>query len=56
MKRDYRDIVYAADLETAQKAYDALCEKWSKLCVEAVTSLQEAGHDLLTFYRYPKSQ
>ncbi len=56
LKRDYRDIVYAADLKTAQKAYDSFCRKWSKLCVEAVSSLQEAGHDLLTFYRYPKSQ
>jgi len=56
IKRDYRDIVYADDLETAQKAYDSFCAKWSKLCVEVVTSLQEAGHDLLTFYRYPKSQ
>jgi transposase-like protein len=56
LKRDYRDIVYADDLETAQKAYDRFCAKWSKLCTEVVTSLQEAGHDLLTFYRYPKSQ
>jgi len=56
IKRDYRDIVYADDLETAQKAYDSFCAKWSKLCAEVVTSLQEAGHDLLTFYRYPESQ
>jgi transposase-like protein len=56
IKRDYRDIVYANDLETAQKAYDSFCAKWSKLCPAVVTSLQEAGHDLLTFYRYPKSQ
>jgi len=56
LKRDYRDIVYAKDLENAQKAYDHFCAKWSKLCVEVVTSLQEAGPNLLTFYRYPKSQ
>jgi transposase-like protein len=56
LKRDYRDIVYADHIDDAQKAYDAFCSKWSKLCVEVVTSLQEAGHDLLTFYRYPKSQ
>jgi transposase-like protein len=56
LKRDYRDIVYADDLESSQKAYDHFCVKWSKLCVDVVTSLQEAGHDLLTFYRYPKSQ
>lgn len=56
LKRDYRDIVYAEDLESAQRAYDAFCAKWSKLCPDVVKSLQEAGHDLLTFYRYPKSQ
>lgn len=56
LKRDYRDIVYAEDLGTAQQAYDAFSGKWSKLCPDVVTSLQEAGHDLLTFYRYPKSQ
>jgi len=51
VKRDYRDIVYAEDLEEAQKSYDRFCAKWSKLCAGVVTSLQEAGHDLLTFYR-----
>ena len=56
LKRDYRDIVYAEDLKAAQKAYDAFCAKWTKICPEVVKSLQEAGHDLLTFYRYPKSQ
>jgi transposase-like protein len=56
IKRGYRDIVYADDLEAAQKTYDSFCRKWSKLCADVVTSLQEAGHDLLTFYRYPKSQ
>jgi transposase-like protein len=56
LKRDYRDIVYAEDLQAAQRAYDAFCTKWTKLCPEVVESLKEAGHDLLTFYRYPKSQ
>ncbi len=56
LKRDYRGIVYAEDLTAAQKAYDGFCAKWSKLCPEVVKSLQEAGNELLTFYRYPKSQ
>lgn len=56
LKRDYQAIVYAEDLRSAQKAYDAFCAKWSKLCEEVVASLQEAGQELLTFYRYPKSQ
>jgi transposase-like protein len=56
LKRDYRDIIYAEDLIAAQRAYDAFCAKWTKLCPEVVRSLQEAGNELLTFYRYPKSQ
>jgi len=38
------------------KAYDALVRKWSKLCEGVIASLQEAGHDLLTFYHFPKSR
>jgi len=55
-KRDYRAIVYAANRAEALKAYDSFVRKWSKLCEGVVTSLQEAGHDLLTFYHFPKSQ
>jgi transposase-like protein len=56
LKRDYDAIVRAKDLEAAQKAYDAFTRKWARLCEGAVTSLHEAGADLLTFYRYPRSQ
>lgn len=56
LKRDYRDIVYADTRGDALKAYDAFVRKWSKLCEAVVTSLQEAGHALLTFYDFPKSQ
>ena len=56
LKRDYRTIVYADDLKAGMKAYDAFVRKWSKLCEGVATSLQEAGHELLTFYRFPKSQ
>lgn len=56
LKRDYDAIVQAKDLESAQKAYDAFTRKWARLCEGAVKSLHEAGADLLTFYRYPRSQ
>jgi putative transposase len=56
LKRDYDAIVRAKDLAAAQKAYDAFTRKWSRLCEGAVKSLHEAGPDLLTFYRYPRSQ
>jgi len=53
LKRDYAGITHAGDREEAQKAYDAFCEKWRKLVPEVVTSLKEAGPDLLTFYGFP---
>ena len=56
LKRDYRDVVYADSRGDALKAYDRFVRKWSKLCEGVVTSLQEAGHALLTFYHFPKSQ
>jgi transposase-like protein len=56
LKRDYDAIVRAKDLESAQKAYDTFTRKWARLCEGAVKSLHEAGPDLLTFFRYPRSQ
>jgi putative transposase len=53
--RDYRAITYALDGENALKAYYRFLEKWRTLCREAATSLEEAGLDLLAFYRFPKS-
>lgn len=56
LKRDYNAIVYAENLQVAQAAYLAFVRKWNLLSKEVVRSLEEAGDDLLTFYRYPKSQ
>ena len=53
LKRDYHSILYAEDLEEAEKAYEAFCVKWQKLVPEVVVSLKEAGKDLLSFYRFP---
>jgi transposase-like protein len=40
----------------ARRAYTTFVRKWSKGCPGAVRSLQEAGEELLTYYRYPRSQ
>jgi len=55
MRRDYHRIVNAADGIAARKAYDAFVAKWSKLCQAVARSLEEAGHELLTFYEFPKA-
>lgn len=56
LKRDYDAIVMAADETTARRAYAAFVRKWTPLCAAAVRSLEEAGDDLLTYYRFPRSQ
>ena len=56
VKSDYHRIVYGESLEQAKKAYRDFISKWKKLAPKVVVSLEEAGDELLTFYRFPKSQ
>lgn len=56
LKRDYRTIVMAKDLETARAARQSFLRKWSVLVPAVARSLEEAGDELLSFYRFPKSQ
>ncbi|MGH2361310.1 MAG: IS256 family transposase [bacterium] len=54
--RDYRAITHALSGEHALRAYHRFLEKWRSLCPAAAASLEEAGMELLTFYRFPRSQ
>jgi len=54
LKRDYATIVRAKDHAAGLAAYDAFLSKWTSLCPSVAASLEEAGLDLLTFYRFPK--
>jgi len=36
------------------KAYAAFIAKWEKQAPKVADSLQEAGEELLTFYRFPE--
>ena len=56
VKSDYHRIVYAESAEQANKAYREFISKWKKLAPKVVVSLEEAGEELLTYYRFPKSQ
>lgn len=56
IKSDYHKIVYAESLEQANKAQRDFISKWKKLAPKVVVSLEEAGEELLTFYRFPNSQ
>jgi transposase-like protein len=55
LKRDYDGIIYAKSGLVAREAYGSLVKKWTKLCPQVVTSLEEAGEQLLTFYAFPKA-
>jgi len=54
LKRDYRDIVGAKSHEDGLVAYGRMLDKWKSLCPAVAASLEEAGLDLLSFYRFPK--
>ena len=56
VKTDYHRIIGAESLEQARKAYREFVLKWKKLAPKVVMSLEEAGEELLTFYRFPNSQ
>jgi len=54
IKEDYHTIVYAQNDSEALRAYRQFEKKWEKDCPGVVTSLQEGGDELLTFFRYPE--
>lgn len=56
IKKDFNRIVYAKNLAQAQTAYQAFLSKWRSRCEGVARSLEEAGEELLAFYRYPESQ
>jgi len=56
LRQDYREIVYAEDERAARRAWLRFTSKWKRLCPAVVESLEEAGQELLTFYRFPESQ
>src|SRR5213594_4515688 len=49
-------FVYAEDERAARRAWLRFTTKWKKRCPAVVESLEEAGAELLTFYRFPESQ
>jgi transposase-like protein len=56
VKADYRAIVEAESEKAGQEAWRRFVRKWEKRLPAVVRSLEEGGEELLTFFRYPKSQ
>jgi putative transposase len=56
VQRDYHAIVYAADEAAARRAWVRFTGRWGRELPAVVASLEEAGDELLTFYRFPAAQ
>ena len=56
LREDYHEIIYAEDERAARRGWLKFTTKWKKRCPAVVESLDEAGDELLTFYRFPESQ
>jgi putative transposase len=54
VKADFHKIVYAENEAAARKAHAAFINKWKRRCAGVVKSLEEAGDELFTMYRFPK--
>src|SRR5260370_42395181 len=55
-KADLHEIVCVESEAAARKAHAAFVGKWKSRCSGVVKSLEEAGDELFTMYRFPKQQ
>jgi len=53
---DYHDMIYAESAQEIEKRRKSFLRKWRLKCAAVATSLEEAGENLFTFTRLPKSQ
>ena len=56
LKEDYRRMIYGDDEAAVEKARTAFSRKWKLRCPPVMASFDEAGDELFTFTRFPKSQ
>lgn len=56
IREDFHAIVYASSLVEAKAAYERMLKLWRKQGEAVARSLDEAGEELLTFFKYPESQ
>lgn len=56
IKRDYHEIMYGKTPALVRQALGSFRVKWQKLCPPVARSLDEAGDELITYVRFPKSQ
>lgn len=56
LKADYAEMMYAESLQAALSARRSFLTKWRPKCPKVAKSLEEAGGELFTYLRFPRSQ
>jgi putative transposase len=56
LKEDYRRMIYGEEAATVERARTTFSRKWKLRCPPVMASFDEAGDELFTFTRFPKSQ
>lgn len=56
LKEDYRRMIYGEDEAAVERARTTFSRKWKLRCPPVIASFDEAGDELFTFMRFPKSQ
>jgi len=56
LKEDFRRMIYGEDEAAVEKARTTFSRKWKLRCPPVIASFDEAGDELFTFTRFPKSQ
>ncbi len=56
LTEDYRRMIYAETAGAVQQERARFTKKWQLRCPAVVESLKEAGDELFTFVRFPRSQ
>lgn len=56
LKEDYRRMIYAETAAAVEQARVRFLKKWRLACPPVAASLEEAGEQLFTFLKFPRSQ
>lgn len=56
LTEDYRRMIYSETVAAVEQARARFTKKWQLRCPPVVDSLKEAGDELFTFLRFPRSQ
>lgn len=56
LRTDFHAITEARGLAAAKQAYARFVARWERRCPGVVRSLEEAGAELLTVFRFPRAQ